>query len=52
MNAKTDTAGAPAVIYAQDLLDTWLGADQARVILPFTDPYVVHHGALVSFATA
>ena len=52
MNAKTDTAGAPAVIYAQDLLDTWLGADQARVILPITDPYVVHHGALGSFATA
>ena len=30
MNAKTDAAGAPAVIYAQDLLDAWLGADQAR----------------------
>jgi phosphonoacetate hydrolase len=28
-----------------------LGAAVARVILPITDPYVVHHGALGSFAT-
>jgi phosphonoacetate hydrolase len=41
----------PDVIYLQDLLDEWLGAAQARVILPITDPYVVHHGALGSFAT-
>ena len=27
------------------------GAHRARVILPITDPYVVHHGALGSFAT-
>ena len=27
------------------------GAGTARVILPITDPYVVHHGALGSFAT-
>ncbi|HXZ52255.1 MAG TPA: phosphonoacetate hydrolase, partial [Burkholderiales bacterium] len=33
-------------------LDGWLGAGAARVILPITDPYVVHHGALGSFATA
>ncbi len=52
MKPKHDAAGAPAVIYAQDLLDDWLGAGQARVILPITDPYVVHHGALGSFATA
>jgi phosphonoacetate hydrolase len=51
MNAKTDATGAPAVVYLQDLLDGWLGAGQARVILPITDPYVVHHGALGSFAT-
>jgi phosphonoacetate hydrolase len=51
MNAKTDAAGAPAVVYLQDLLDAWLGAGRARVILPITDPYVVHHGALGSFAT-
>ena len=51
MNAKTDGAGRPRVIYLQDVLDGWLGAGQARVILPITDPYVVHHGALGSFAT-
>jgi phosphonoacetate hydrolase len=51
MNAKTDAAGAPAVVYLQDVLDGWLGAGHARVILPITDPYVVHHGALGSFAT-
>jgi phosphonoacetate hydrolase len=51
MNAKTDAAGFPAVVYLQDALDGWLGAGQARVILPITDPYVVHHGALGSFAT-
>ena len=52
MKPKHDAAGAPAVIYVQDLLDDWLGKAAARVILPITDPYVVHHGALGSFATA
>ncbi|MDE0943415.1 MAG: phosphonoacetate hydrolase [Alphaproteobacteria bacterium] len=52
MNAKHDDAGKPRVIYLQSLLDDWLGPDQARVILPITDPYVVHHGALGSYATA
>ena len=51
MNGKTDDNGAPQVIYLQDVLDGWLGAGRARVILPITDPYVVHHGALGSFAT-
>lgn len=51
MNAKFDESGAPRVIYLQSLLDDWLGPDQARVILPITDPYVVHHGALGSYAT-
>jgi phosphonoacetate hydrolase len=51
MNAKTDAAGRPRVIYLQDHLDAWLGTARARVILPITDPYVVHHGALGSFAT-
>ena len=51
MNAKTDADGTPNVIYLQDVLDGWLGAATARVILPITDPYVVHHGALGSFAT-
>lgn len=43
--------GEPDVVYLQDVLDEWLGAGRARVILPITDPYVVHHGALGSFAT-
>ena len=51
MNAKHDANGDPDVIYLQEVLDEMLGADQARVILPITDPYVVHHGALGSFAT-
>lgn len=51
MNAKTRMDGTPDVIYLQDLLDEWLGVAAARVILPITDPYVVHHGALGSFAT-
>ena len=51
MNAKTKLDATPDVIYLQDVLDQWLGAAIARVILPITDPYVVHHGALGSFAT-
>ncbi|MGH8733373.1 MAG: phosphonoacetate hydrolase, partial [Burkholderiales bacterium] len=51
MNGKTDAAGVPRIVYLQDVLDAWLGAGIARVILPITDPYVVHHGALGSFAT-
>ena len=51
MNAKTRMDSQPDVIYLQDVLDDWLGASKARVILPITDPYVVHHGALGSFAT-
>ena len=51
MNGKTDAAGAPRVVYLQDTLDGWIGMARARVILPITDPYVVHHGALGSFAT-
>jgi phosphonoacetate hydrolase len=51
MNAKTRMDARPDVVYLQDLFDEWLGAGVARVILPITDPYVVHHGALGSFAT-
>ncbi len=51
MNAKTGMDARPDVIYLQDLLDGWTGAGATRVILPITDPYVVHHGALGSFAT-
>ena len=52
MKPKHDANGKPSVIYVQDILDQWLGQAKARVILPITDPYVVHHGALGSFATA
>lgn len=52
MKPKHLADGSPAVVYVQDLMDDWLGKDTARVILPITDPYVVHHGALGSFATA
>jgi phosphonoacetate hydrolase len=48
MKAKHDAQGKPRVIYLQELLDEWLGEGRARVILPITDPYVVHHGALGS----
>src|SRR5581483_11356299 len=51
MNAKTDAFGAPNIVFLQDLLDRTYGAGTTRVILPITDPYVVHHGALGSFAT-
>jgi len=51
MNAKHTAAGAPDILFLQELFDDWLGAGAARVILPITDPYVVHHGALGSFAT-
>ena len=52
MNDKFGADGQPNAIYLQDLLDGWLGQGAARVILPITDPYVMHHGALGSFATA
>jgi phosphonoacetate hydrolase len=42
MNAK------PRVIYLEDVLNAARVSD-ARVVLPITDPYVVHHGALGSF---
>ena len=52
MNAKFDpTTGEPAVVYLQSLFDEWAGEGSTRVILPITDPYVVHHGALGSYAT-
>jgi phosphonoacetate hydrolase len=52
MKPKHHADGSPKVVYVQDLMDEWLGEAAARVILPITDPYVVHHGALGSFATA
>jgi len=51
MNAKTDALGRPNIVFLQDRLDAALGAGCTRVLLPITDPYVVHHGALGSYAT-
>lgn len=51
MNDKHKADKSPDVIYLQTLCDQWLGKGKARVILPITDPYVVHHGALGGFAT-
>src|SRR4051795_3142944 len=51
MNDKHLPNNEPDVIYLQTLADEWLGKGVARVILPITDPYVVHHGALGSWAT-
>ncbi|MGE3541391.1 MAG: phosphonoacetate hydrolase [Candidatus Tectimicrobiota bacterium] len=51
MNDKNTPTGEPQIIYLGALLEDWLGCGKARVILPITDPYVVHHGALGSFAT-
>ncbi|MEO6929005.1 MAG: phosphonoacetate hydrolase [Casimicrobiaceae bacterium] len=51
MSAKTDAGGRPQIVFLQEWFDRELGAGTARVILPITDPYVVHHGALGSFAT-
>ncbi len=51
MKAKHLDNGEPDVIYLQDTLDAKFGAGTTKVILPITDPYVQHHGALGSFAT-
>ncbi|MEH2624818.1 phosphonoacetate hydrolase [Bradyrhizobium sp. AZCC 1719] len=51
MNDKHLPNGEPDVIYLQEILDGKFGAGMTRVILPITDPYVAHHGALGSFAT-
>jgi phosphonoacetate hydrolase len=50
MNAKTDSLGRPNIIFLQDFLDREAGPGKTRVLLPITDPYVVHHGALGSYA--
>ncbi len=47
-----NAAGEPDVVYLQPIMDDILGTGAARVILPITDPYVVHHGALGGYATA
>ena len=49
MSAKQEADGSPRVIYLEDVLDQ-LGVRDYHVVLPITDPYVLHHGALGSFA--
>lgn len=49
MNSKQRADGSPNVIYLERELTTQFG-EGFRVILPITDPYVAHHGALGSFA--
>ncbi|WP_419998812.1 phosphonoacetate hydrolase [Streptomyces boninensis] len=57
MSAKSDESGKARVVYVEDEVRRILGtpADaepgDLRVILPITDPYTVHHGALGSFAS-
>jgi len=51
MNDKSKPDGSPNIVFLQDLLDQAFGLEKARVILPITDPYVKHHGALGSYAT-
>lgn len=51
MKDKHLANGEPDVIFLQDVLDQAYGPGKTKVILPITDPYVVHHGALGSFAT-
>jgi phosphonoacetate hydrolase len=52
MEAKTDEAGCPRIIFLQDRCDEWTRRGAVKVILPITDPYVAHHGSLGSFALA
>lgn len=50
MNSKTHDDGSPCVQFLETQLHE-AGFSDALVILPITDPYVVHHGALGSYAT-
>jgi phosphonoacetate hydrolase len=49
MNDKSNAAGAPNVIWLQDILDRKFGKGDTRVICPITDAFVAHHGALGGF---
>ena len=49
MNAKQKSDGSPNVIYLESILAEKFGPG-FRVILPITDPHLIHHGALGSFA--
>ena len=50
MKAKTNDAGEPNAIFLEDYLQEKFPEENFKVILPITDPYVVHHGSLGSFA--
>lgn len=49
MNSKHHPDGTPKVVYLGDVLDR-AGVPVQDIVLPITDPYVRHHGALGSFA--
>jgi phosphonoacetate hydrolase len=51
MKPKSKEDGSPNAVFLQDHLDDIFSKGKTKVILPITDPYVVHHGALGSFAT-
>ena len=51
MKPKSQKDGSPNAVFLQDYLDDVFSKGKTKVILPITDPYVVHHGALGSFAT-
>ena len=51
MNDKSKADGTPNIVFLEDLLDKQFGNGKTQVILPITDPYVKHHGALGSYAT-
>ncbi|MGJ3192208.1 phosphonoacetate hydrolase [Paenarthrobacter sp. FR1] len=56
MSPKHKSDGTPQVVYLEEEVNRVLGLEGdtpvggSRVILPITDPYTVHHGALGSFA--
>jgi len=49
MQAKTNADGTPKVQFIEKLLNEH--GIKSRVILPITDPYVLHHGALGGYGT-
>lgn len=49
MNPKTTEDGEPDIRYLDDVLAA-AGVEERHVVLPITDPYVVHHAALGSAA--
>ena len=51
MKPKSKEDGSPNAIFLQDHLDNIFDKGKTKVVLPITDPYVVHHGSLGSFAT-